>query len=73
MPLTSAFFDVIGLRQERDESMAEQFRERENRLQGRMLKMASDATELQFEFEQIKRDVPRLQVGLDLREVYLLN
>jgi len=52
----------VGLRQETDQTLEEQFRERENRLQARVLKLASDNTEMQFELEIVKKDVPRLKV-----------
>nr|CAB3229962.1 centrosomal protein of 290 kDa [Phallusia mammillata] len=62
---------TAGLRQQRDESLAEQFRERENHFQGRVLKLAADNTELHFDVEQIKRDVPMLKERIEHQQQYI--
>ncbi|XP_076803761.1 centrosomal protein of 290 kDa-like isoform X2 [Clavelina lepadiformis] len=62
---------TAGLRQQRDETLAEQFQERENSMQGRILKLSSDATQLMFELEQIKLDVPRLQERVEFQQNYI--
>uniref|UniRef100_H2YZT7 Centrosomal protein of 290kDa coiled-coil region domain-containing protein n=1 Tax=Ciona savignyi TaxID=51511 RepID=H2YZT7_CIOSA len=62
---------IAGLRQEKDESMTSQLQERENRLQGRVLQLASENTEMQFEIEQIKLDVPRLKERVDYQQRFI--
>uniref|UniRef100_H2YZU1 Centrosomal protein of 290kDa coiled-coil region domain-containing protein n=1 Tax=Ciona savignyi TaxID=51511 RepID=H2YZU1_CIOSA len=56
---------------EKDESMTSQLQERENRLQGRVLQLASENTEMQFEIEQIKLDVPRLKERVDYQQRFI--
>uniref|UniRef100_F6WWE8 Centrosomal protein of 162 kDa n=1 Tax=Ciona intestinalis TaxID=7719 RepID=F6WWE8_CIOIN len=62
---------TAGLRHETDETLASQFEDRENRMQGRILQLASENTQFQFEIEQIKHDVPRLQERVEFQQRFI--
>ena len=55
-------FYLVGVRPQRDVSVEQLHRQREDKFQSELLKLYAENAELRFEVEQSKIDLPRLRV-----------